>query len=184
MWWALMMTRLAPPAGIPTQVATDLAIALAGRNQEADELSIIYISPSWGLAEAPTGTTQSPWQALDNPTSHARCRRWCRARHEIDSERHRYDADEIGKRDMLAEQQPPEQHAERGHDEVIGARGRRSGRGQEVKPQQIADHRDEQGGVGERDDEAPGRRNVAHALQREGERHEQGTAGQVLNAVD
>ena len=46
-----------------------------------------------------------------------------RPRHQINAERHRNDADQIADFDVLAEHQEGEQHAERRHQEVIGARG-------------------------------------------------------------
>src|SRR5258705_8319 len=70
----------------------------------------------------------------------------------------------------MAERQPAEQQAERGHHEVIGARRGRARHVEQVEPEQIGEDRDEQRQIGERRSEAPARHDVADALEREGER--------------
>src|SRR5580704_1567575 len=75
------------------------------------------------LAALISHLSQEPWpSSILSTTIPGRRRRG--ARHEIDTERHRGDADEICKSNLLADEEPAEQHAERRHNEVI-----RAGRG-------------------------------------------------------
>src|SRR3954467_2158726 len=60
-----------------------------------------------------------------------------RAGHQINAERDRNDTDKIADFNVLAEYEKREQHAERRHQEVIGAGGGGATDVQQVKPYQI-----------------------------------------------
>ena len=84
---------------------------------------------------------------------------------------------------MLAEQEPAEQHAERRHQEVVGARSRRARQLEQLEPEQIGEHRDEQHEIGHRGEQSPGRHDVACALERDRERQDGETRRHALHAI-
>src|SRR6185437_8132366 len=62
-------------------------------------------------------------------------------RHQIDPERDRNDAQEIAKLEMLAKHEKGEEHAERRHQEVIGAGSGRAANLQKMEPEHIGEDR-------------------------------------------
>jgi hypothetical protein len=62
-------------------------------------------------------------------------------RHQIDADRHRDDAEEIARLDALAEHEEGEQHAERRHQEMIGAGRGRATHFREMEPEQVSEDR-------------------------------------------
>ncbi len=84
---------------------------------------------------------------------------------------------------MLAKEQPPEQHAERRHQEVVGARCRGAAHRQQVEPEHVAEHRHQQHQVGERGKQAPGRGDLADRLEGEGEGQQRQATRHVLDAI-
>jgi hypothetical protein len=84
---------------------------------------------------------------------------------------------------VLVEQQPAKQHAERRHQEVIGARRGRPDRRQQLEPDQEAHHRNQQPEIGDCDEQPPAWHDVRHRFEAERKGHECQPASQVLHAV-
>ena len=85
--------------------------------------------------------------------------------------------------DVLAQHHPGEQHAKRRHQEVIGARRGRAAHLEQMKPQEIGQDRSAQREERERTHETRVRHDIADIVQREREREQHDTRGQVLDAV-
>src|SRR5580704_8409896 len=86
-------------------------------------------------------TSCSPFRNYEKRLTSISTRGSAGTRHQIDTERDRNDSEKVAAGEMLAQHHPGEQHAERRHQEVIGARGRRAADPQEMEPDDIGQHR-------------------------------------------
>ena len=91
--------------------------------------------------------------------------------------------EQIAKFDVFAEHEEREQHAERRHQEMIGASSCRATHFQEMKPEQIGQDRSAEHEERERGEQARARHDVADVSQRERKRQQHDACGKILHAV-
>jgi len=84
---------------------------------------------------------------------------------------------------MLAQHDPGEQHAERWHQEVIGARGRGATHLDQVKPKAKGQDRSAQSEERKGSHEMHVRRDVPDIVERESEWEQHYTCGEILHAI-